>query len=131
MTADDLARIRQIAFGLPGVSERLSHGAPCFFVRNKRPLCYFHDEAFSADGRSSLWCPARLGVAERLVAAAPGRFFRPQPSANGVFSTWVGVYLDGLADAAPQWAEIAELIESAYRMVAPKLLVAALDPGPE
>lgn len=31
-----LARIRAICLGLPEVSERLSHGAPSFFVREKR-----------------------------------------------------------------------------------------------
>jgi hypothetical protein len=38
-----LDRVRKIALALPEVNERLSHGEPCFFVRDKRPLCYFHD----------------------------------------------------------------------------------------
>jgi hypothetical protein len=41
--ASDLERVREIAFALQEVSERLSHGAACFFVREKRPVCYFHD----------------------------------------------------------------------------------------
>ena len=31
-----LSRIREICLGLPETSERLSHGAPTFFVRDKR-----------------------------------------------------------------------------------------------
>src|SRR5438046_540421 len=39
----ELDRIRKIALALPAVNERVSHGEPCFFVRGKRPLCYYHD----------------------------------------------------------------------------------------
>ena len=39
-----LDRVRRIALALPDVIERTSHGEPCFFVRNRRPLCYFHDD---------------------------------------------------------------------------------------
>jgi hypothetical protein len=34
---NELARVRKIALGLPEVNERVSHGEPCFFVRDKRP----------------------------------------------------------------------------------------------
>ena len=68
----------------PGVNERLSHGAPCFFVQDKRPLCYYHDD-HHGDGRISLWCPAPPGVPEELVGAEPERFFEPTPSASGTF----------------------------------------------
>ena len=43
MATLELDRVRAIALALPEVTERLSHGATCFFVRDKRPLCYFHD----------------------------------------------------------------------------------------
>jgi hypothetical protein len=55
-----------------------------------------------------------------LIAAAPERFFRP-PYVGG--KGWLGVRLDGDID----WAEIAELCEDAYRVIAPAALVAALD----
>ena len=35
----ELERVRKIALALPEVNERVSHGEPCFFVRDKRPLC--------------------------------------------------------------------------------------------
>ena len=38
-----LDRVRRVALALPGVNERTSHGEPCFFVRDNRPLCYFHE----------------------------------------------------------------------------------------
>jgi hypothetical protein len=67
--ASDLERLREVALALPEVSERLSHGAMCFFVRGKKPLCYFHDH--HNDDRVSLWCPAPPGVQEQLVTAEP------------------------------------------------------------
>ena len=48
-----LDRVRRIVLALPGVNERMSHGEPCFFIRDKRPLCYFHDD-HNGDGRISL-----------------------------------------------------------------------------
>src|SRR2546427_4597116 len=78
-------RVRKIALALPGVNERLSHGAPCFFIQDKRPLCYYHD-AHRGDGRIPLWCPAPPGVPEERVGAEPERFFEPAPSASGRFS---------------------------------------------
>jgi hypothetical protein len=43
MGKGEFNRLREIALALPEVNERLSHGAPCFFVQDKRPLCYYHD----------------------------------------------------------------------------------------
>jgi hypothetical protein len=121
----ELDRVRRIALALPGVGERLSHGEPCFFVRDKRPLCYFHDH--HGDDRVSVWCPAPPGVQEELVAAEPGRFFKPVPSASGVFRDWLGVYLDMSGAHRVDWHEIAAILEDAYRHVAPKALVAELE----
>ena len=122
----ELDQVRRIALAMPGVNERLSHGEPCFFVRDKRPLCYFHDN-HNGDGRISLWCPVPSGVPEELVSAEPQRFFEPAPSARGVFSGWLGVYLDTSGRNKVDWAEIASILEDAYRTMAPKQLIAELD----
>jgi len=119
-------RVRRIALALPEVNERLSHGEPCFFVRDRRPLCYFHDD-HNRDGRISLWCPAPPGAQEEMVAAAPDRFFKPPASARGVFSDWLGVYLDLPGDSGVDWKEIAAIVKDAYRIVAPKHLVAQVE----
>jgi len=123
----ELDRIREIALALPGVTERDSHRAPAFYVNDKRPICYFHGSDFGRDGRISLWCPAPEGVREELVDTEPERFFAPTPSASGVFRDWIGVYLDTEGDLGPDWDEIAAIIEAAYRLKAPKKLIAQLD----
>jgi hypothetical protein len=122
-----LDRVRKIALALPEVNERTSHGEPCFFVRNKKPLCYFHDN-HNGDGRIALWCPVPDGIQEEMVRAAPGRFFAPTPSASGVFSGWLGIYLDQTSAVRQvDWREVAAIVEDAYRHVAPKALIAELD----
>jgi hypothetical protein len=124
--ADDvLGRVRSIALALPEVTERLSHGALCVFVRGKRPLCYVHDH--HNDDRVSLWCPAQPGTQEALVASDPIRFFKPPASASGVFSNWLGIYLDLPEESGLEWSEIVELLEDAFRLVAPAAAVADLD----
>ena len=122
----ELARVRRMAVALPEVNERLSHGEPCFFIRDKRPLCYYHDD-HNGDGRVSLWCPAPPGVQEELVSAEPERFFKPPISARGTFSDWLGVFLDTSGENKVDWDEMAAILEDAYRNVAPKELVAELD----
>jgi hypothetical protein len=124
--SDQLRHVRAIALALPGVSERVSHGEPCFFIQDKRPLCYFHDK-HRGDGRISLWCPAPPGVPGELTTSEPRRFFEPMPSASGVFAGWLGVYLDTDGDDRVDWNEVAGIIEEAFRTTAPKSLIAQLD----
>ena len=122
----ELARVRRIALALPEVNERLSHGEPCFFVQDKRPICYYHDD-HNGDGRISLWCPVAPGVQEELVSADPERFFKPPMSASGTFSSWLGVFLDTTGKNQVDWGEIAAILEDAYRSVALRRLIAQLD----
>lgn len=126
MEQSELIRVRDITLKFPEVTEKISHGAPCFFVQDKRPICYFHDH-HRGDDRVSLWCPAYPDVREDLLQNYPARYFEPQPSASGVFSQWIGVYLDGSGDDAVDWRQVASLIEDAFRKTASKAIVARLD----
>jgi hypothetical protein len=67
-----------------------------------------------------MWCAAGYGVQGELIAEEPRRYFRPPYVGH---RGWVGVRLDRGAGAD----EIAELCVDAYRVVAPKTLVARLD----
>ena len=62
-----------------------------------------------------------------MVTAEPIRFFVPPTSASGVFAGWLGVYLDRSGSNQVNWSEIADILEEAYRHVAPKALVSELD----
>jgi hypothetical protein len=46
---------------------------------------------------------------------------------EGTFSGWLGVFLDLLGPNSVDWSEIAAIIEDAYRIVAPRQLIAELD----
>jgi len=119
VAAKALEEIRRIAFALPEVTERISHGAPCFFIRDKKTLCYFHND-HHGDERLCIWAPAPLGVQAEIVAQEPERFFVP-PYVGG--RGWIGVILN----VDPDWEEVAGILEDSYRMVAPKKLIAELD----
>ncbi|HET6259669.1 MmcQ/YjbR family DNA-binding protein [Pseudonocardia sp.] len=114
---DLLARLRALCLALPEVTEKVSHGEPTWFVR--KMFVTYADQHH--DDRVAFWCAAQPGTQEELVAAAPTRFFRP-PYVGG--RGWVGVCLD-LDDV--DWDEIAELVTDAYRVIAPKKLLARLN----
>jgi hypothetical protein len=116
----DLERLRAICLALPAVTERPSHGAPTFFVQDKKTFVQFWVDGHHQDDFPHLWCAAPPGVQEELVASEPDRFFRP-PYVGG--RGWIGVRMDGAVD----WDEVAGICEDAYRVVAPKKLVAELD----
>jgi hypothetical protein len=116
-----LAGIRKICVGLPEVTERLSHGAPSFFVKDKRCFVMVVTD-HHGDGRFAIWCAAGEGVQGMLIEADSERFFRP-PYVGG--RGWLGVRLDrGLAGAI-DWDELAGILEDAYAEVAPQKLVEA------
>jgi hypothetical protein len=118
--AHDLERLRAICLALPSVTERPSHGAPTFFVQDKKTFVQFWVDGHHQDDFPHLWCAAPPGVQEELVASEPDRFFRP-PYVGG--RGWIGVRMDGAVD----WDEVAGICEDAYRVVAPRKLVAELD----
>ena len=114
-----LAGVRKICLALPEVSERLSHGSPAWFVREKKTVAMFVDD-HHGDGILGLWCPAWPGVQEEMVALEPERFFRP-PYVGP--SGWLGVRLDRDVD----WDEVRGILTDSYRKVAPKTLARQLD----
>ena len=112
-----LAKLREICLALPETSERLSHGAPTFFVREKRAFLMVLTN-HHGDGRFAIWCAAPDGMQKMLVEADPERFFVPPYVGH---RGWLGVRLDrGL-----NWNELAGIAEDAYAEVAPARLVEA------
>ncbi|MDB5039321.1 MAG: phosphoribosylglycinamide formyltransferase [Candidatus Eremiobacteraeota bacterium] len=114
-----LERVRRIALALPEATERVSHGSPTFFVRDKPSFVMFLND-HHGDGRLALWCAAPPGAQEALTSADPERYFRPPYVGH---RGWIGVRLD----RALAWERVADAIEEAYRTVAPPRLVAQLD----
>jgi hypothetical protein len=118
-SGEAIAHVREICLSLPDAVERLSHGSPTFFIGGKKTFVMFLDD-HHGDGRLALWCAAEPGVQATLVDEEPDRFFVPPYVGH---RGWIGVRLDRDVD----WDEIAGVAEDAYRAVAPKRLLAALD----
>ena len=112
-----LARVRTISLSLPETTERLSHGAPSFFIRGKIGFVNYMDN-HHGDGRVALWCACPPGMRDGLVKAEPEQYFVP-PYVG--FRGWIGVRLD----RSPDWDAVERVIRDAYVAVAPKGLVAA------
>lgn len=118
---DALSRLRAICLSLPAATERSSHGEPAWFAggtKSARQFACFADHHH--DDRLAFWCAAPFGRQQELVSADVRQYFvPPYVGTRG----WLGVRLDLPVD----WAEIAEIVQDAFRQVAPRRLVAELD----
>jgi len=117
---DPLPALRKLCLALPETTERISHRGPTWFVRGKKTFVSYADHHHN--DRLAFVCAAPPGAQQAMVAADPDRFFVP-PYVGG--RGWLGVYLD--LDEPVDWDEVTELVEDAYRTVAPKKLVEQLD----
>jgi hypothetical protein len=115
---DPLEIVRSICLALPETTERISHGEPSWFVRDKKLFVSYANHHH--DDRVAIWCAATLPVQQGLVTARPGGFFVPPYVGH---RGWLGIRLDVPLD----WDEVSDLIEEAYRLVAPARLVRELD----
>jgi hypothetical protein len=118
MTEGPLERLRRLCLALPETTERLSHGEPTWFIRGKTTFVTYADHHH--DDRVAFWCAALPDARDALVNADPERYFVPPYVGH---RGWLGVWVDVPVD----WDEMAELVVDAYRMVAPKRLLAELD----
>jgi uncharacterized protein YdhG (YjbR/CyaY superfamily) len=90
-------RLRRLCAGLPSAFEKLSHGAPCFFVEQGKGCFAMLSEHHRDDGRMSLWVPVADGLQPLIVEEAPQTYFiPPYVGTDG----WVGILLDSIADDA-------------------------------
>jgi predicted DNA-binding protein (MmcQ/YjbR family) len=120
-TEDDplLARVRGIALALPGAAEKVSHGRPTFFTRKVFAIfggVVKGDHGSRALGQALVFLP---DPEERPALLDDGRF--AVPGYEGAYG-WLALDLRGEVD----WSEVAELVESSYRLTAPPRLVAEL-----
>ncbi len=95
MNNSHIDRVRERCLALPDTSEKLSHGAPTFFVKKKVFVMFANNH--HNDGHIAIWIPAEAGVQEALIGANPKAFFRPPYV--GV-KGWVGIELSEVSDKA-------------------------------
>ncbi|MFT4164217.1 MAG: MmcQ/YjbR family DNA-binding protein [Microlunatus sp.] len=113
-----LIRLRAACLALPETSERLSHGGPAYFIREKKCFVMFLDDHHE-DGRLAIWCAAPEGVQAEMIETEPDRFFRPPYVGH---RGWLGVQLLTVPDE-----ELTAIVTEAFRAVAPPTVLKALD----
>ncbi len=115
-----LARLRRVALTLPDAAEKVSHGRPAFYTT--KVFAYFGG-SLRVDGE---WEQHEHAVvvlpdaAEREALLHDDRVWVPAYLGP---SGWLGLDLD----AGTDWAEVAELVESSYRVTAGARRVRRLD----
>lgn len=118
-----LARVRQLALGMPGSAEKISHGRPAFYTTK---IFAYYGGSVKVDGvwveheQSLLVLPDQ---SERTALLADSRTY--VPGYLGSYG-WIGF---DLATAEVAWQQVRELFDSSYRNTAAAGLVAALDSG--
>jgi hypothetical protein len=111
-------RVTAIVVELP---EATATGDPHLTLAVRRKTFGYFLDDHHGDGIVGVAFKAAPGEQSALIDSAPDRFYMPAYlGARG----WVGLRLDrGRVD----WAEVRELLTEAYRLQAPRTLVALLD----
>ncbi|GEE03623.1 hypothetical protein nbrc107696_40690 [Gordonia spumicola] len=114
-----LAMLRERALALPEATEKVAHGRPTF-----RCGKMFAMYGGSRKGETKTPLPNALlfipDPAEHEALTQDDRFF--VPAYVGAYG-WLGIDLA----AAPDWDEVAELLDASFRQIAPKRAIAVLD----
>ena len=119
-TAKVRERLDGVALALPGVQAQDAYGHRSYLLKGKRIAWQLVDH--HGDDRLALWVKAPPGEQRALVDADPARYFVPPYLGP---SGWVGVLVDDRS--RPDWDQVGELVEQAWRMSAGKRAVAAYD----
>jgi predicted DNA-binding protein (MmcQ/YjbR family) len=112
-------RLMKLCTSLPEAEVETGGGQHLGFTVRKRRFAWFLDD-HHGDGRLALNCKGAPGESSRLAVEHPERFFVPAYLGS---RGWIGLWLD---DPEPDWDEVERLVVEAYRLVAPKRLVAEL-----
>lgn len=105
--------LRKTCLALPGAHEVEAWGEPTFRVNNKLFAMYASSENHHGAGVPSVWIKSTAVNQGFLLKAKPRRYFSP-PYVGP--SGWIGVRLAGRVN----WKDVADLIQEAYDMTAPK-----------
>ena len=115
-----LVRLRRLCLALPEAHEVEAWGEPTFRVKNKVFAMYASADTHHGAGRPGVWIKTKAVTQDLLLRAEPVRYYFPPYAGK---AGWTGVYLD----EKPDWESIADLLGDAYRLTAPKKLLAQLE----
>ena len=110
-----LDRLSKICLSLPEAQRRDTNGHADFRVRGKVFAYFLNDH--HGDRIVSVCCKSELGENVDRASREPERFYLPAYIGP---RGWFGLRLDG---EAIDWAEVRNLVEISYGLVAPKSLL--------
>jgi hypothetical protein len=114
-----LKRLSVICMKLPEAERTLRGDHANFSVRGK-VFCYFLNN-HHGDGIVAVCCKSALGENVDRVSRDPRRFYLPAYIGS---RGWFGLRLD-LAHI--EWTEVRAIVESSFRLAAPRTLIKRLD----
>lgn len=121
-----LAEVRAIALAYPGAFEKVSHGRPVFCA--PKMFVVYGGSQKSTRGGEHIRFPyavlVKVDQSDRLALEQDDRFF--VPAYLGPFG-WLRLDLAATPIAEVDWAEVGELIDASYRLIAPKKSIKQLD----
>jgi hypothetical protein len=121
----DLDRLRRLCMAQPSAAEKISHGAPTFFIEKGKVFAYFWHDHHGDDRTAVLVKTGGIEEQEMLIEADPDLYFRPPYLGP---SGWIGIRTDR---PHTDWDHIADRIETSWRIVAPGKLLARKLEQPE
>jgi len=116
--AGPVTQVRAICLALPEATERIAWGEPTWRVRDK--IFAQYDNNHHNAGRIAIWCKSTPEAQDMYVRAGPERYFVPPYVGH---KGWIGVRLDVDVD----WGAFEEIVTEAWRLTAPKRLLAPFD----
>jgi predicted DNA-binding protein (MmcQ/YjbR family) len=113
-----LTRLTKICLALPEATRECQGSHAGFHVRKKTFAYFLNDH--HGDGIVAVSCKVLAGDNAALAASNPAKFYLPAYIGP---KGWVALRLDV---GAVDWEEVAELVATSYRLVAPKRLAALI-----
>ena len=113
-----LMRVTEVCMALPQATHE-SHGDHTDFRVRKKVFAYFLD-SHHGDGIVSVCVKSELGENEDRARSHPSKYYLPAYIGK---QGWFGLYLNR---GPVNWAEVRNIVESSYRLTAPKTLIALI-----
>lgn len=110
-----LERVRRFCAALPGMTEKLSHGTPAFFVEKDKGVFAMFADNHHEDGHLAVWLPVPEDLQSALIEEEPATYFKPPYVGS---SGWIGIELARIRDDALEghlreaWQLVARKVKS-------------------
>jgi len=112
-----LARVRELALALPRAVEKISHGAPVFFIDKGKSFAWFVHDHHGSGITAVAVKTSGAEEQEMLIEMDPDLYYRPPYLAP---SGWIGIRLDG---DEVDWDHVDDRIAMSWELVAPRRLL--------